>query len=62
MSYTLKQILRIAMSFKEQPISDKTLGRFRRRCYTYETLHGVGLYYDCDRRFKTREVGRDSYD
>ena len=34
-------------SFAEQPISDKTLSRFRKRCYDYETLHGVDLYHDC---------------
>lgn len=34
-------------SFAEQPISDKTLSRFRKRCYDYETLHGVDLYRDC---------------
>lgn len=34
-------------SFAEQPISDKTLSRFRKRCYDYETLHGVDLYSDC---------------
>ena len=34
-------------SFAEQPISDKTLRRFRKRCYDYETLHGVDLYRDC---------------
>ena len=34
-------------SFAEQPISDKTLSRFRKRCYNYETLHGVDLYHDC---------------
>lgn len=34
-------------SFEEQPISDKTLSRFRKRCYDYETLHGVDLYHDC---------------
>ena len=34
-------------SFVEQPISDKTLSRFRKRCYDYETLHGVDLYHDC---------------
>lgn len=26
-------------SFPEQPLSDKTLSRFRRRCYDYETLY-----------------------
>lgn len=34
-------------SMKEQPISDKTLTRFRQRCYIYESLHGVDLYHDC---------------
>lgn len=31
-------------SFDEQPLSDKTLSRFRRRCYDYEQIHGVDLY------------------
>ena len=34
-------------SYEEQPLSDKTLSRFRKRCYDYETLHGVDLYHDC---------------
>lgn len=34
-------------SFEEQPLSDKTLSRFRKRCYDYETLHNKGLYHDC---------------
>lgn len=34
-------------SFEEQPLSDKTLSRFRKRCYDYETLHGEDLYHDC---------------
>ena len=34
-------------NYEEQPISDKTLSRFRKRCYDYETLHGVDLYHDC---------------
>lgn len=34
-------------SFEEQPLSDKTLTRFRRRCYDYETLHNKDLYHDC---------------
>lgn len=34
-------------SFEEQPLSDKTLSRFRKRCYDYETLNGVDLYHDC---------------
>ena len=29
-----------ATSFAEQPISDNTLCRFRKRCYDYKTLHG----------------------
>ena len=31
-------------SFEEQPLSDKTLSRFRRRCYDYEQIHGIDLY------------------
>ena len=34
-------------SFEEQPLSDKTLSRFRKRCYDYENLHNVDLYHDC---------------
>ncbi|MFR2647464.1 transposase [Blautia producta] len=34
-------------SFAEQRLSDKTLSRFRKRCYDYEALHGVDLYQDC---------------
>lgn len=34
-------------SFEEQPLSDKTLSRFRKRCYDYETLHNEDLYHDC---------------
>jgi len=34
-------------SFEEQPLSDKTLSRFRKRCYEHETLHNVDLYRDC---------------
>lgn len=34
-------------SFEEQPLSDKSLTRFRNRCYNYETVHGVDLYKDC---------------
>ncbi len=34
-------------SFEEQPLSDKTLSRFRKRCYDYETLYGIDLYKDC---------------
>lgn len=34
-------------SYEEQPLSDKTLSRFRKRCYDYETLHGKDLYHEC---------------
>ena len=34
-------------SFDEQPLSDKSLSRFRKRCYDYETLHNVDLLHDC---------------
>ena len=34
-------------SFEEQPLSDKTLSRFRKRCYDYETLHNKDLYHEC---------------
>ena len=34
-------------SFEEQPLSDKSLSRFRIRCYNYEKTHGVDLYHDC---------------
>lgn len=30
-------------SFKEQPISTRTLSRFRKRCLTYETITGIDL-------------------
>ena len=30
-------------SFKEQPLSDRSLGRFRERCNAYEAEHGVDL-------------------
>lgn len=34
-------------SFKEQPLSDRTLSRFRERCLTYETLNGQDLIKQC---------------
>lgn len=34
-------------SYEEQPLSDKTLSRFRRRCYDYEAIHGVDLIHEC---------------
>lgn len=34
-------------SFNEQPLSDKSLSRFRNRCYTYEIMTGEDLIHDC---------------
>lgn len=34
-------------SFEEQPLSDKSLSRFRKRCYDYETAFGIDLFHDC---------------
>ena len=34
-------------SFKEQPLSDRSLSRFRERCMTYETLTGHDLIKQC---------------
>lgn len=34
-------------SFDEQPMSDKTLSRFRKRCYDYEQETGVDLLHGC---------------
>lgn len=34
-------------SFEEQPLSDRTLSRFRERCITYETETGIDLIKDC---------------
>ncbi len=36
-------------SYEEQPLSDKSLSRFRTRCYDYESTHNVDLYHDCIR-------------
>ena len=33
-------------SFEEQPISDRTISRFRRRCLTYETETGIDLIHE----------------
>ena len=33
-------------SFAEQPLSDRTLSRFRARCAAYETEHGVNLLHE----------------
>ena len=34
-------------SFEEQPLSDKTLSRFRKRCYDYESVYGIDLLHNC---------------
>lgn len=34
-------------SYEEQPLSDKTLSRFRERCYNYEATYGIDLLHDC---------------
>lgn len=34
-------------SFKEQPLSDRTLSRFRKRCLTYEAMTGIDLVKNC---------------
>lgn len=34
-------------SYDEQPLSDKTLSRFRKRCYDYESAYGIDLLHDC---------------
>ncbi len=34
-------------SFEEQPLNDRTLGRFRARCNAYEELTGKDLIHDC---------------
>ena len=34
-------------SFDEQPLSDKSLSRFRQRCYDYEETTGIDLYHGC---------------
>lgn len=39
-------------SFKEQPLSDRTLSRFRERCLAHETETGEDLIKDCIRSLK----------
>ncbi|WP_342756543.1 transposase [Kineothrix sedimenti] len=34
-------------SYEEQPLSDKTLSRFRKRCYDYESAYGTNLMHEC---------------
>ena len=41
-------------SFEEQPLSDKTLSRFRKRCYDYEAIYGVDLFRECVRELSEK--------
>ena len=34
-------------SYEEQPLSDKSLSRFRKRCYDYESAYGIDLLHEC---------------
>ena len=34
-------------SFEEQPLNDRTLGRFRARCNSFEEMTGTDLIHDC---------------
>lgn len=34
-------------SFEEQPLSDRSLSRFRARCLAYETENGIDLIHEC---------------
>lgn len=38
----------LTTSMKEQPMSDRTLGRFRARCLEYEAKTGIDLIHDED--------------
>ena len=44
-------------SFKEQPLSDRTLSRFRERCLTYEAITGIDLVKDCIINLSTQIAG-----
>ena len=41
------QIALHTTSCEKQPLSDKSLSRFRKRCYDYESAYGVDLLHDC---------------
>ena len=34
-------------SHEEQPLSDQSLSRFRKRCYDYESTYGIDLLHEC---------------
>jgi hypothetical protein len=44
-------------SFKEQPFSDRTLSRFRKRCLTYEAETGIDLIRECITRLSAEMAG-----
>ncbi len=45
--YHLHQYALHTTSFEEQPLSDRTLSRFRARALAYETEHNVDLIHEC---------------
>ena len=53
-------------SYQEQPLSDKTLSRFRKRCYDYEALYNIDLHHDCIKDLSTSirklSAGFDQFD
>lgn len=45
-------------SFKEQPVSDRTFSRFRRRCLTYETETGIDRIHDTVKELSGKMAGK----
>lgn len=45
-------------SFKEQPVSDRTFSRFRRRCLTYETETGIDRIHDTGKELSGKMAGK----
>ena len=43
-------------SFEEQPLNDRTLGRFRARCNSYEEMTGIDLIYDCIIKLSSKKL------
>lgn len=41
-------------SCEEQPLSDKSLSRFRKRCYDYESVYGIDLLHGCMTQLGTK--------
>lgn len=54
-----------ARTFAEE-MSDKTLSRFRKRCYDYEALYNIDLHHDCIKDLSTSirklSAGFDQFD